>query len=156
MISMICAVGKNREIGFKNKLLWDLPDDMKHFKDITLNHTVIMGQTTFQSINKALPGRKNIVLTLDKNFIAQECEMAYDLKALAEKHKNTEEEVFIIGGASIYKQILPYATRLYLTLVDDAPEADVFFPEYSEFKNIVSEEEKEYNGIRYKFIELTK
>ena len=153
---MICAVGKNQEIGYKNKLLWDLPDDMKHFRDITHGHKVIMGQTTYQSIGQALPGRENIVLTLDKNFKAPGCEMAYDLKALAEKYKNSDEEVFIIGGASIYKQFLPFAFKLYLTLVDDAPKADTYFPEYPEFKKIVSQEKKEYNGIKYRFIELVK
>jgi dihydrofolate reductase len=157
MISMICAIGKNREIGFKNKLLWNLPQDMKHFKEKTFDHTVIMGQTTFESIGKALPGRKNIVLTLDPNYQAENCEISNNLKEIAGKYKDVAEEVFIIGGASIYKQFLPYASKLYLTLVDDAPEADTFFPDYSEFKNIASESElQEENGIKYKFVELIK
>jgi dihydrofolate reductase len=157
MISMICAIGKNREIGFKNKLLWNLPSDMKHFKDKTFGHTVIMGQTTFQSIGKALPKRKNIVLTLNPDYKAENCEVSNDLKGIAEKYQDTDEEVFIIGGASIYKQFIQYASKLYLTLVDDAPEADTFFPDYSDFKNIISENEtQEENGIEYKFIELIK
>lgn len=157
MISMICAVGKNREIGLKNKLLWDLPRDLKHFKDITSDHIVVMGQRTFESIGRALPGRKNIVLSLDKNFKPENCQVAGNLAELANKYQNSSEEVFIIGGASIYKQFLPFASKLYLTLVDDSPEADVFFPDYSEFKNVISESEnQEENGIKYKFIELTK
>jgi dihydrofolate reductase len=157
MISMICAVGKKREIGFKNKLLWNLPGDMKHFKDKTMGHAVIMGQTTFESIGKALPGRKNIILSLDQNYKAKDCEVSSNLKEIAEKYKNTNEEVFIIGGASIYKQFIQYADKLYLTLVDDFPEADTFFPDYSEFKQIVLESKtQEENGIRYKFVELAR
>jgi len=157
MISMICAIGKNREIGFKNKLLWNLPGDMEHFKKITLGHTVIMGQTTFESIGKALPGRKNIVLSLDVNYQAKDCEVSDNLKSIAQKYKDTDEEIFIIGGASIYKQFIQYADKLYLTLADDSPTADTFFPDYSEFKNVVSESESfQENGIKYKFVELTK
>jgi dihydrofolate reductase len=157
MISMICAVGKNREIGFQNKLLWNLPKDLQHFKDITFGYTVIMGQKTFESIGKALPGRKNIVLSLDPNFLPENCEVSNNLQDLANKYRDSPEEVFIIGGASIYKQFLPYASKLYLSLVDDAPQADVFFPDYSEFKNIISESEiQEENGIKYKFVELTR
>lgn len=157
MISMICAVGKNKEIGFKNRLLWNIPGDMKHFKEITIGHTVIMGQTTFESIGKALPGRKNIVLTLVPNYKAENCEISNNLKEIAERYKDIDEEVFIIGGASIYKQFIPYASKLYLTLVENSPEADTFFPDYSEFRNIITESDiKEENNIKYKFIELTK
>jgi dihydrofolate reductase len=157
MISMICAVGRNREIGFNKKLLWDLKGDMKHFVAVTRGKTVIMGETTYHSLFiKPLPGRHNIVLTLNKDLIAPGCEISFDLKAVAEKYKNTPEEVFIIGGASIYKQFLPYADKLYLTLVDDAPVADTYFPDYSEFKIISEGEAKEESGIRYKFAELSK
>lgn len=156
MISIICAIGKNNEIGFQNKLLWDIPDDMQHFKDITTGHTVVMGQKTFESIGKPLPKRHNIVVTLDKNFKTDDCEIRYSLEDVLKEGKNKSEEIFIIGGGQIYKQSVPYADKLYLTIVDDSPEADTYFPDYSEFKNIVKEEDKEYNGLKYKFIELTK
>lgn len=157
MISVICAVGKKREIGFKNRLLWNLPNDLKHFKNITIGQTVIMGQKTFESIGKALPDRKNIVLSKDIGFKAEGCEILNNLEEVANKYKDSQEEVFIIGGASIYKQFLPYAQKLYLTLVEDSSEADAFFPDYSEFKNVIYESEtQEENGIKYKFIELTK
>jgi dihydrofolate reductase len=156
MISIICAIGKNKEIGFQNKLLWDIPDDMQHFKDITTDHTVVMGQKTFESIGKPLPNRHNIVVTLDKNYKNPDCEVRYSLEEVLEEAKNSPEEIFIIGGGQIYKQSIPYADKLYLTIVDDSPEADTYFPDYSEFKNIVKEEDKEYNGLKYKFIELTK
>lgn len=157
MLSMICAIGKNLGIGFENKLLWNLPNDLKHFKETTLGCTIVMGQTTFESIGMVLPGRKNIVLSLDPTYKVEGCEIYNDLKTVIEKYKDSDEEVFIIGGASIYKQFIQYATKLYLTLVDDAPEADTFFPDYSEFSHIVSETEiMQENGIKYKFVELTK
>lgn len=154
---MICAVGKNKEIGFENRLLWDLPGDLKHFKNKTMGHTVVMGQKTFESIGQALPGRRNIVLSLDPDFKAENCEISNDLKEIAEKYENSEEEVFIIGGASIYKQFLPYADKLYLTLVDDSPIADVFFPDYAQFNKVTYESPvQEENGIKYRFVELAK
>ncbi len=157
MISMICAVGKNNGIGLNNQLLWKLPLDLKHFKETTTGHLVIIGQKTFESIGKALPGRKNIVLSMDPDFKAENCEVSNDLEGIAKRYESSEEEVFVIGGASIYKQFIGYAQKLYLTLVDDSPLADVFFPDYSEFKNVVSEsEEQEENGIKYKFVELTR
>lgn len=157
MISMICAVGKNKGIGFENKLLWYLPGDLKHFKKTTMGHCVIMGQNTFESIGKALPGRKNIVLSLDPNYKAKNCEVSNNLEEIVKRYKDSEEEVFIIGGASIYKQFIKYAKKLYLNLVDDSPRADTFFPDYSEFNKVISESEiQEENGIKYKFVELTR
>lgn len=154
---MICAVGKNRGIGFENKLPWHLPEDLRHFKKITMGHCIIMGQKTFESIGKALPGRKNIILTLDRDYKAENCEISNNLEEIANKYKDSEEEVFVIGGASIYRQFIKYAKKLYLTLVDDFPQADAFFPDYSEFNQIISESGlREENGIKYKFIELTK
>jgi dihydrofolate reductase len=157
MISMICAVGRNREVGFKNRLLWHLPKDLKHFQDITMGHTVIMGQNTFESIGRALPGRKNIVLSLDPNYQAEDCQISGNLKEVAARYKDAAEEVFVIGGASIYKQFIPHASKLYLTLVDDSPAADAFFPDYSEFKKIVFESPaQEENNVKYKFVELAR
>jgi len=157
MISMICAIGKKREIGFKNQLLWNLPNDLRRFKEITAGHAVIMGQKTFESIGKVLSDRKNIILSLDSNLKIDGAEVSNDFLEVINRYKDSDEEVFIIGGASIYKQAILYAQKLYLTLVKDSPEADVFFPEYQEFKKVVSESEiKEENGIQYKFVELVK
>lgn len=154
---MICAIGKNREIGYKNKLLWKLPKDMKHFVDTTRGKTVIMGQTTYESLYiKPLPNRKNIVLSLDKNLNAPGCETSDNLKEIAERYKDSEEEVFVMGGASIYKQFIAYTEKLYLTLVDDEPLADTFFPDFSNFKMTSQSETQEDNGIKYKFIKLIK
>jgi Dihydrofolate reductase len=157
MFSIICAIGKNKEIGFKNHLLWDLKNDMKHFVQTTKGKTVVMGQRTYDSLFiKPLPGRKNIVLTFDKNFQAPGCEIYYSLEDFLAKYKNADEEIFIIGGASIYKQFIVYVKKLYLTLVDDSPEADTFFPEYTDFKIISESEPQEENGIKYKFTEFKK
>lgn len=154
---MICAIGKNLAIGRDNKLIWNLPNDLEHFKEVTLGRTVIMGDKTFESIGRPLPGRKNIVVTLIENYEAPGCEVRDSLEEVLKEYKNGEEEVFVIGGATIYKLSLPYADKLYLTLVDDAPEdADAFFPDYSEFKKEISREEHEENGLRYAFVELIK
>lgn len=156
MISIIAVIGKNRELGKDNKLLWDIPDDLKHFKKITSGHPVIMGRKTFESIGSPLPDRQNIIITRDTNFKIEGCLIAHSIEEAFKLAGSNEREIFIIGGGQIYKQALPYAEKLYLTIVEDEPKADIFFPDYSQFKNVVSEEKKEYNGIKYKFIELIK
>lgn len=165
MVSTICITNKKRAIGYNNKLLWDIPDDLKHFKKITRGHVIIMGDKTFESLGGPLPNRINIIITKDKDYKAPKCVIVYSLEGALERGKKEEaklgnktEEIFIIGGGSIYTQMLPFTDKLYLTIVDDEPEnADTFFPDYSEFKNIISEsEEYEHNDLKYKFIELTK
>lgn len=157
MISIIAAVGKNRAIGKNNQLLWSIPEDMKHFREKTTGHTVIMGEKTFQSIGRPLPNRKNIVVTLDKSFKAEGCEVRYSLEEVLGEFKDKKEEVFVIGGGQIYKLSLPYADKLYLTVVDDFPEdADTFFPDYSDFKTVVSEKDLDNGKYKFKFLELMK
>lgn len=157
MISIIVALGKNNAIGRKNKLLWHIPDDLRHFKNITTGNIIVMGRKTYESIGRPLPNRTNIIITNDKKFKAEGCLVKHSLdEVLDEAKAYKDKEVFIIGGGQIYEQALPHAEKLYLTLVNDEPEADVFFPDYSDFKNRVSEEEHEQNGLRFKFIELTK
>ena len=133
MISLIAAIGNNNEIGRKNELLWNLPADMKHFKETTSGHTVIMGQKTFESIGRPLPKRRNIVITLDKNFKSEGIEIVHSLKeldALLKKTSKTSEENFVIGGGQIYKLMIEKADRLYITHVNASfPDADAFFPE---------------------------
>lgn len=130
MISIIAAVAKNRAIGYQNKLIYWLPNDLKRFKALTTGHTIIMGRNTFLSLPKgALPNRRNIVLSRStKTF--ENCDVYPSLEE-ALKHCAVDEDVFIIGGASVYKQALPLADRLCLTEIDDTPaEADTFFPPY--------------------------
>jgi len=157
MISLIVAIGKNKAIGRNNQLLWSIPEDMKHFKETTTGHTVIMGDRTYSSIGRPLPNRKNIVVSLDENFVAEGCEVRFDLDEVLQEYKNSEEEVFVIGGGMIYKLSLPMVDKLYLTIVDDAPiDADTFFPDYSEFNQIVKEENVDNGQYKFKFLELTK
>ncbi len=158
MLSIIVVIGKNREIGCNNKLLWDIPEDMARFKRITTGHPVIMGQATFESIGKALPNRTNIILSLDKKFKANNCHIANSIDEGVEIAKKSPggKESFVIGGGQIYKQMMKHADKLYLTVVDDAPEADTYFPEYSEFKNIIKEKTVETDKLKYTFLELTK
>lgn len=159
MISIICIIAKNRAIGFQNKLLYDIPEDMKHFKEITTGHAIIMGEKTFHSMNdRALPNRVNIVLTLDDNFQAENCLVAHSIAESVELAKaQNKGEIFFIGGGMIYTQALPITDKLYLTIVEDEPvQADTFFPDYSEFKKITKEENHEHNGLKYKFVELTR
>lgn len=156
MFSIIVVIGKNRAIGCKNQLLWKLPFDMKRFKKITENHTVIMGDKTFESIGFPLPKRNNIILTRTENYSAPGCQIENSLEKILKKYKDSNEEVFIIGGGQIYKLFLPLAKKLYLTIIDESPEADTFFPDYSDFKNIIKEEKGLDNGHKYTFLELTK
>jgi dihydrofolate reductase len=153
MISMISILGRNGAIGNNGGLLWKLPADMTHFKEITLGHTVIMGRKTFASIGRPLPDRANIVLSRDVDYDADECILCQSLEeALGKAHG---DEIFIIGGGEIYEQAIFLADKLYLTIVDDQPEeADTFFPDYSEFKTVLSEEQHQHNDLKYTFTEL--
>lgn len=136
ILSIISAIGKNNEIGKGNELLWNLPIDMKHFKETTTGHPVIMGQKTFESIGRPLPNRRNIILTLDKNFKADGVEIYFSIEELEKELKETinkDEEVFVIGGGQIYKLFINKADRLYITHVNaEFPNADTFFPEIDE------------------------
>jgi len=131
-ISIIVAVGENRAIGFRNRLLWMLPDDMKFFKTKTTGHTVIMGRNTFLSLPKgALPDRRNIVITDRTEDDFSGCVVVSTIEE-AIKEASSESENFIIGGASIYRQFFSVAQKLYYTHVMDSPEADTFFPQVND------------------------
>lgn len=130
IVSAIAAMAKNRVIGKDNQIPWYLSSDLKYFKRKTLNHHVIMGRKSFQSIGRPLPKRTNIVVSRDPFFIASNCLVVRSVEeALELAHENGEEEAFIIGGGAIYEASLPYWDRLYLTLVDAEVEGDVYFPE---------------------------
>lgn len=160
MLSLIAVIGKNRELGKDNQLLWHIPGDLPRFKKITWGHPVIMGRkthSTFQYKGGPLPGRTNIVITRDRQFSQEGFLVAHSIdEALSEAEKAPgNNEIFIIGGGSLYTQTIDRADRLYLTLVDATAEADTFFPDYSKFKKIVTEEhqEKENFHITYRTLE---
>lgn len=130
MISLIAAIGKNNELGKGNTLLWHMSADMKHFKDTTALHTVVMGRKTFESLGKPLPNRRNIVITRDANYKQKGVEIAHSLAGALDIVEDKNEEIFIIGGAEIYKQAIEIADKLYITHVDAGyADADAFFPE---------------------------
>ncbi len=139
-IAIIAAVGRNRELGLGGKLLWHIPDDMRRFKELTTGHPVIMGRKTWESLPqkfRPLPGRTNIVVTRQTGYEAAGATVVDSLEAARAKGAG---EVFVIGGGELYAAALPFANRLYLTLVDADTDADTFFPPYeSEFVVIKSE-----------------
>ncbi len=142
-LSIIVAIAQNNAIGKNNDLLWHLSEDLKRFKKITLDHTVVMGLNTFYSLPvRPFPKRRNIVIVDDKNVKIEDCEMAYSIQDAVDLC-NENEESFICGGGSIYRQFLPLANRLYLTVVHQDFDADTFFPEinYSEW-NLIEESER--------------
>jgi len=130
MISLIAAIGKNNELGKGNTLLWSMPADMKYFREKTAGHPVIMGRKTFESIGKALPKRRNVVITRDKTYLRDSVDVVHSLEAALKLFPNKKEEIFIIGGAEIYQQSMKIADRLYITHVNaEDKKADAFFPE---------------------------
>ena len=129
MISIIVAIAENMAIGKNNDLLWHIAEDLKRFKRITSGHPVIMGKRTYESLpRRPLPKRRNIVISDIKGEEIVGCEMAYSIEEAITKCDPAEEN-FIIGGASVYRQFLPHADRLYLTLIHKSFDGDVFFPE---------------------------
>ena len=158
MISLIAAVARNRAIGYQNKLLYWLPNDLKRFKSLTTGHTIVMGRRTFESLPKgALPNRRNIVLSRgDVSFEGAEKYASIEEVLSACR---ADEEVFVIGGASIYEQFLPLADRLCLTEIDDVPaQADAFFPDYSDWVPVSKEQHEtdERHAFRYQFVDYVK
>lgn len=149
--SIIVAISKNNAIGKNNSLLWNIPEDLKHFKNITSGHTILMGRKTFESIGRPLPNRRNIVITRDESYKYEGIEVATSLIKALDNCKY-EDEVFIIGGGEIYKQALPFADKLYVTHIEKEYDADTFFPEISQDIWIETEkEEHPENDPPYKF-----
>ncbi len=149
MLSIIAVIGKNRELGKDNDLIWHLPGDMKRFRQITTGHPVIMGRKTFESIGRPLPNRLNIIISHQKNIAGVTVVPSLD-EAIAVA--GNDPEIFIIGGGSIYAQAIDKTDRLYLTIVDaTAPEADIFFPDYSRFTKVIEETLQEENGINFTY-----
>ena len=129
-ISLIAAIANNGVIGKGNTLLWKLPADMKHFRDLTIGKPIIMGRKTYESIGRPLPERVNIILTRDKNYLLEGCIVAHSVDEALQKC-NGYEEAMVIGGGEIYKLFFPLAKRTYLTSVDHDFDGDTYFPEFS-------------------------
>lgn len=166
-VSMIVAIDKNSGIGKTTlevgKLLWNIPADLKRFKELTMGHPVIMGRKTFESVlsylKKPFPGRTNIVITRDSNYKHEGIVVVGSIeKALDEAKKAPgNEEVFITGGGQIFEQGLPFTDRIYLTLVEGEYDADTFFPDYSDFKKVISKDDRETSdGLKFTWLTLEK
>lgn len=156
-ISIIVAIAENFAIGKNNDLLFHLPNDLRRFKEITTGHTLIMGRNTLLSLPKwPLPNRRHIVITDRPDDVFPGCEVVYSIEEAIDKVKD-EDEAFVIGGGMIYRQFYPLAGNLYLTVVHQNFEADVFFPEinYSDWNEISREDFfDEKNGFNYSYLNL--
>ncbi|MEO4054712.1 dihydrofolate reductase [Solibacillus sp. CAU 1738] len=139
MISLIVAHDINRVIGYENAMPWHLPGELKYFKEMTMGKPIIMGRNTFESIGKALPGRRNIVITRNKEYAAEGIEVVNSLEEALNLVKDVEE-VMIIGGQQIFSQAMDIADRLYITIINHEFKGDTYFPQYEGWQ-LVSESE---------------
>ena len=157
-ITIVAAMGRNRAIGRDGELPWHLPRELGHFKETTMGKPIVMGRRTWQSIGRALPGRQNLVVTRDASFQAEGCEVLGSLEAAVAAARGPE--VMIIGGGQLYEQTMEHADRMVLTLVDCAPPADTWFPEWREedWRRVSERNERadERNRFDYRVIELTR
>lgn len=157
MLSLIVAVAKNNVIGKDNTLIWHLPDDLKHFKQITSGKTIIMGRKTFESLGRILPKRKHVVLCKSGSLQVDDerVEIVKDISEL-DKYVNDKEENFVIGGATIYKLLLDKVSRMYITRINEEFEGDAYFPQFDEKEWKIVEKTKgpkdEENPYDYDYI----
>lgn len=156
-ISIVVAMAANRVIGRDNQLPWHLPADLKHFKRMTMGKPILMGRKTHESIGRPLPGRTNIILTRDSGYSATGCEVVNSIDA-AIAAAGEQNEVMVIGGAELYRQVLPYADTIYLTRIHEAIDGDVRFPEIADTEwhqvERIDLEADENNPHDYSFIRL--
>jgi dihydrofolate reductase len=128
-VTVVAALARNRAIGWRGRMPWHLPGELRHFRETTMGKPIVMGRKTFAAIGRALPGRQNIVVTRDPRFRAEGCQAAASLDEAIELAEG--DEVLVIGGGELYRQALPMASRMVLTLVDSEPEADTWFPRWN-------------------------
>ena len=156
-ITLIAAIGKNFELGKNNNLIWSIPEDLKFFRDNTLNKPIVMGMNTLNSLPKLLPNRRHIVLTHREILLDSSIMIFHNLDELLQYIETLDEEVMIIGGAMIYKQFIEYADKMLLTEIDDNSDADVYFPEFNIngwTREVISNHE--YNGLKYSHVVYTR
>ena len=149
MFKIIVAHAPNRIIGNGIHIPWHIKEEFQHFKRTTLGHTIIMGSTTFMSIGKPLPNRKTIVINQDPNFDTLGQELCTDLNEVINKYKDSEEVVFICGGASIYRQMLPYVNEMIISVVKKEVEGNIYFPEYENDFEVYEEVEHDEFIVKY-------
>lgn len=153
-LSLIVAMGKNREIGKDKRLLWHMPEDLKHFKKVTMGHCVIMGRKTWESIGRPLPGRKNIVVTRNNDYKTEGAAVVNSLEEALELCKE-DNQPFVIGGGELYAQAMTRARFMYITEVDEEAPADTYFPEFGlaehggDWQEIKREKQKGFDFVVY-------
>ena len=153
----IAAIGKNRELGKDNDLVWHFKEDMKFFRTQTKGHSVVMGRKTFESLPSMLPGRHHIVITRSHPELPEEVEVFSSIEDFIDSYQDKDEEIYVIGGGQIYQEMLPYSDILYLTEIDASCSADVYYPEFDagQYKRTVLKQLNE-NGIDYQFVKYEK
>ncbi|AGK54592.1 dihydrofolate reductase [Bacillus sp. 1NLA3E] len=155
MISLIWAMDENRVIGKDNQLPWHLPEDLKFFKKTTTGHPIAMGRKTHVSIGRPLPGRENIIITRNQEYTSEGCIVLHSVQELLHYAQQYDKEVFIIGGAEIFKEVFPFADRLYITKIYETFDGDTFFPDIDmeQWKLLFSEPgvKNEKNPYHYEF-----
>ncbi len=156
MINIVVAKASNNVIGAKNDLIWHLPNDLKHFKNITSGHPIIMGRKTFESLGRPLPNRTNIVVTRDQNWSAENIEIETSLSKAIEAAQKIDQDIYIIGGGNIYKQAMEFADVLYITEVHHEFDGDTYYPEIDsdEWEEVEREDFKkdEKHPYAYSFV----
>ncbi|MBQ0138037.1 MAG: dihydrofolate reductase [Kurthia sp.] len=150
MISLIVAHDKNHVIGLNNDMPWHLPGDLAYFKRMTMGKPIIMGRNTFESIGRALPGRRNIVITRNTNYTAEGAEVVHSLQEAINLVKDVEE-IMIIGGQQIFTEALPLANRLYITEIDYEFEGDTYFPMYKEWSKKTTSDMNKGDGFTFRY-----
>lgn len=152
-VSMIAAVSRNLVIGDDGQLPWNIPDDLKYFKEQTLGKAVIMGKNTYLSIGKFLPGRKNVVLTHDITLLQKGPSFQNSIEGAVAEALTETDEIMIIGGGKLYRQFLPYANKLIITEIMKVIDGDTKFPEFDDnLWNTTAGEFREHNGLKYRFV----
>jgi dihydrofolate reductase len=155
-VTLIAAMGRNRAIGLDGRMPWHLPAELKHFKQVTMGKTIVMGRKTWQAIGRPLPGRQNVVISRNPAFLAKAVDLVGSLAEAIELSES--DEVMIIGGGQLYEQALPLAQRMVLTLIDIEPQADTWFPDWDENEWMQTAETHfaadDNNDLSYRIVEL--
>jgi len=153
-LALVVAMTPDRVIGLDGDMPWHIPEDLRHFRRVTMGHAIIMGRKTHESIGRALPGRQNIVITRQKDAHFEGCEVVHSLEeAIALARANGDLEPRVVGGGAIYALALPHATKLFLTEVDMSVDGDTFFPEYQP-ERWAETDSRQGEGVLYRTLEL--
>ncbi|HEY3325564.1 MAG TPA: dihydrofolate reductase [Novimethylophilus sp.] len=152
-LSVIAALARNRVIGRGNALPWHLPEDLRHFKALTMGHPIVMGRKTYESLGRLLPGRTTVIVSRNRDYAVPGALVVESLQQALETCRN-EQEIFIVGGAELYKEAMPMADRLYLTEIDAEFEGDAYFPEFARtrWREVSRQPHIGANGLSFSYV----